>query len=87
MNRPGQIPAWGAEGDLRPETPEERDTNKDILVKGREVENSWIQTLFNICLKLPLIPNTMKGRMRKFKEKIPLAYHILRLLTFSHNPL
>lgn len=71
MNRPGQIPAWGAEGDLRPETPEERDTNKDILVKRREVENFYIQTnSFNIYLKLPLIPNTMKGEMRKVKETI-----------------
>lgn len=78
MNRPEQIPARKAGSDLRPETPEETDINKDI--KGREVEDVWIQiNSFNISLKLFLIPNATKGGMRKVKETILLTYHILRL--------
>lgn len=69
MNRPKQIPAWGTEGGLRAETPEERNTNKGI--KGKEVEDvrdKLYKLSFIICFKLSLIPEkgSGKGRKRKF---------------------
>lgn len=76
----GRYLRGGSEGDLRTETPEERDTSKGI--KGRCQDTNS----FNICLKLSLLRNPNKGRVRKTrKEKISLAY-LMRLLISCHNP-
>lgn len=88
LNSLQQAPTWGAEHDLRPETPEEKDSN--MGKKERELENvkeepfSNNKLPFKICLKLSLTPGTEEWE--KVGEKILLVY-LLRLIIASHNPL